>query len=157
LPDAQWNLAVAEGVIKDAARVGQLKPDPKFEALGNWYASRAKAQSLRSTSPTFTPQIKQQFLDGAIADIRKAIEQAPNDPGSWDWRSTGAMLIGTKLFPATATAEMVKTLGAEGRQWINDAITIVGKRPDLSGQLERLQRVQQQLETVLASKKPMAK
>ncbi|MCC7087324.1 MAG: serine/threonine protein kinase [Pirellulales bacterium] len=157
LAGAQWNLAAAQAVINDAARIEQLKPDPKFAALANWYAARARAQSLNSNSPSFTTDFKKQALDPAIAAIRKAIQLAPNDPNSWDWRSTGASLIGIRLsLPATTLPELapekIKSLAAEARQWTDDAITMASKRPDLANQLKGLQRKQQDLETSLKAK-----
>lgn len=151
LPETQWNLTAAEGVIKDASRIKQLKPSPHFEALGHWYAANARSRSLRSTSPTITPQHKLAYLDGAVTDVRNAINVAPADPGGWEWRGFGTRLIGTKITQTTDAATL-KAFADESRKWIDDAIAQAAKRPDLASQLERLQRVQQELDTILAGK-----
>ena len=50
---------------------------------------------------------------------------------------------------ANATPDAVKSQGPIARQWIKDAIAMVSKRPDLTGKLPQLQRLQQDLEGVL--------
>ena len=45
--------------------------------------------------------------------------------------------------------DAVKSQGPIARQWIKDAIAMVSKRPDLTGKLPQLQRLQQDLEGVL--------
>lgn len=157
VPKTDWNATALDSVLKDAARIIQLKPGPGFEALADWYSAYAKFQTFGSTSPTFalTPQKKIDYLDGAIADVRKAIELMPNDPGSWQWRQNGAAWIAIKitLSPASVTpTEANKKLAAEARQWMDDAIDMAGKRPDLSGQMANLQRTQQQVEKQLTDK-----
>ena len=147
-------MTTAESLLKDTARVAQLKPGPRMEAMADWYSANAKTRSAISSSPTFTPQKKKEFSDGAIDDIRKAIGLAPDDPGSWQWRAIGARLMGVKitLLPAATSPETIKTLGTEARKWIDDAIDQAGKRPDLAGNLEALQRMQQELDGVLTKK-----
>ncbi len=154
LPETQWNLPAAEGVFKDAARIAQLKPGPHFEALASWYAANAKSRSLKSTSPTITAEKKKEFFDTALADVKKAIDAAPNDPGSYEWRTFGAKLLAAKLqvAPANTPPETIKSLGTQARQWIDEAIAQVAKRPDLSDQMDALQRVRQQLDTLLTAK-----
>jgi hypothetical protein len=154
LPDSQWNLTAAEAVIKDDARVAQLKPGPRLEALASWYSANAKSRSAFSSSPTFTPAKKEEFRTGAIDDIRKAIQLAPTDPASWQWRAAGSRLLGVnvQLAPATTTPDTLKKWAAEARQWIGDAIEMVAKRPDLAEQMSALQRNQQDLDTVLTKK-----
>ena len=44
------------------------------------------------------------------------------------------------------------TLGTEARKWIDDAVEQAGKRPDLAGNMDALQRAQQELDTVLTKK-----
>src|SRR5262249_39910791 len=89
LPDAQWNLATSDGVQKDAARIVQLKPGPHFEALANWYAANAYSKNINSTSASFPRDQKAKYLDGALSEVRKSINTAPADPGSWEWRLFG--------------------------------------------------------------------
>jgi hypothetical protein len=153
-PASEWNLTVAENLFKDTARVAQLKPDPHTQALADWYSANAKSRSVLSSSPTFTPQKKKEFSDGAIDDIRKAIALAPDDPDSWQWRTLGARLMGVKimLLPATAPADTVKTLGTEARKWIDGAIEMAGRRPDLAANMDALTRTQQELDGVLTKK-----
>lgn len=154
LPSTQWNLTAAEATIKDAARVVQLKPGAHLEALADWCSAKAKLQSYVSNSASFTDAKKQEFLKGAVDDARKAIEAAPNDPGSWEWRWIGAKAFGAivKRSGPAVTAESLKAQAAEARQWIDDAIAAAAKRSDLAGQLEALQRDQQELEQTLTVK-----
>src|SRR5262249_38964810 len=100
----------------------------------------------------FTPAKKVEFRDGAIADIRKAIQSAPTDPNSWLWRRMGAVLVGTKFSLDTVQPEVGKPLAAEARKWINDAIDMAGKRQDLANSMSNLQRVQGELEKILTAK-----
>jgi len=153
-PAGEWNLTVAESLLKDTARIAQLKPGPRTVALADWYSANAKTRSALSSSPTFTAQKKKEFSDAAIDDIRKAIELAPDDPSSWQWREVGARLLGVKitLLPAATPADTVKTLGTEARKWIDDAIDQAGKRPDLADKMDALQRAQQDLDGVLTKK-----
>ncbi len=154
LSETQWNLPAAERVFKDAARIAQLKPGPHFEALASWYAANAKSRSLKSTSPTITADKKKEFFESALTDVKKAIDLAPNDPGSYEWRAFGAKLLAAKLqvAPANTPPETIKGLGTQARQWIDEAISQVAKRPDLADQLAGLQRVRQQLDTLLTAK-----
>jgi hypothetical protein len=154
LPSSQWNLTAAEATSKDAARVVQLKPGAHLEALADWCSAKAKLQSYISNSASFTDAKKQEFLKGAVDDARRAIEAAPNDPGSWEWRWIGAKAFGAivKRSGAAVTAESLKAQAAEARQWIDDAIAAAAKRSDLAGQLEALQRDQQELEQTLTAK-----
>jgi tetratricopeptide (TPR) repeat protein len=154
LPTADWNLTAAENMIKDDNRVIQLKPGPHMEAMADWYSANAKTRSVLSSSPTFTPQKKKEFSEGAIDDIRKAIALAPDDPDSWQWRVLGANLMGLKikLLPATTPADTIKTLGTEARKWIDDALDQAGKRPDLAGNMDALGRAQQDLDGVLTKR-----
>jgi hypothetical protein len=107
-----------------------------------------------SGSPALALQKKIEYNDGAVDDLRKAIELVPDDPGSWQYRAKGAQLMGVKiaLLPATTSKDVIKTLGTEGRKWIDDAIDQAGKRPDLAGNMEALQRTQQELDGVLTKK-----
>ena len=89
LQGADWNLTAAEGVIKDAARIVQLKPGPRLEAFANWYAANAKSKSLIARTPTFTAKKLDEYRESVVPDVRKAITLAPNDPGSWEWRQFG--------------------------------------------------------------------
>src|SRR5262249_42239892 len=125
---------------------------PQFEAAANWYAANAKWRSVRSTSTTISQPKKQEYISGAIDDLRSAIQLAPNDPSSIEWRSLGARLATLKLTLPTTTKEVVKVLGPEARTWINDAIEMAAKRPDLAGQMSALQRFQSDLETALTVK-----
>ena len=107
LPEAQWTLPVADAVIKDSARIVQLKPGPHFEALASWYAANARSRSLKSAPA----DKKKDYLDGAVADVRKAIEIAPSDPGSYEWRAFGSKLLAVKLqlAPANTAPDTLKT------------------------------------------------
>jgi serine/threonine protein kinase len=153
-PASSWNLTTAESLLKDMQRVARLKPGPHLEAAADWYSANAKSRSAISSSPTFTPAKKKEFSDGAIDDIRKAIDLAPDDPGSWEWRAMGAKLMGVKitLLPANTPAETIKKLGTEARRWIDEAVDQAGKRPDLAGNLDALTRIQQDLDGVLTKK-----
>src|SRR5262249_19333957 len=137
-------------------RINQLKPGPGFEALADWYSAYARSRSMQSTSPTFalTPDKKKEYLDAAIADVRKAIELAPTNPGSVEWRRSGAAWIATKvaLMPANTPPDTIKKLAVEARQWMDDAIDMAGKRPDLANQMASFQRTQQQVEEQLTKK-----
>ena len=86
--------------------------------------------------------------------MRNAITAAPNDPDSWEWRRDGATALGAMvtLNLAGTTPEAMRPSAAEARRWINEAIDIAGKRPDLSGKLDSLQRSQQELEQSLTAK-----
>jgi tetratricopeptide (TPR) repeat protein len=150
LPD--WNLAALEALAKDAARVIQLKPGPRMEAYAYWYLAEAKWKSMLSSSPSFTQAKKLELRDSAIEDFRKAIELSPNDPDSYQWRRSAVMLTIVKVPSSTAAPEALKKMATEARTWIDDAIAAVGKRPDLSGQLTGLQRLQQQLDEALTKK-----
>jgi serine/threonine protein kinase len=152
LSETDWNLAAAENVIKDASRVIQLKAGPQFEAAANWYAANAKWRSVRSTSPSITQQKKQEYSSGAIDDLRNAIQLAPNDPSSIEWRSLGTRLATLKLTLPATKPEVVKSLGPEARKWINDAIEMAAKRPDWASQMSALQRFQSDLENALTAK-----
>ncbi len=153
-PASEWNLTIAENLLKDTARIAQLKPGPRTVALADWYAANAKSRSAISSSPTFTPQKKKEFSDGAVDDIRNAIKLAPDDPASWEWRKLGALLMGVKikLLPPNATPDTIKALGSEARKWIDDAIDQAGKRPDLAGTMDTLLRIQQDLDALLTNK-----
>jgi serine/threonine protein kinase/tetratricopeptide (TPR) repeat protein len=155
LPETQWNLAAFDGVQKDATRIGQLKPGPHFEALANWYAANAYSRNVRSASGSFPPDQKPKYFDGALSEVRKAISTAPNDPGSWEWRLSGVKLLNAKIqvAPANTPPDTLKALGTEARQWMDDAIAMVGKRSDLASQMDALQRAQQDLERLLTAKK----
>jgi len=154
LPDAQWNLAAAEAAIKDASRAVQLKPGSHLEALANWYSASAKWRGVSSNSPTFAPK-KQEFLKSVVDDIRKAIDAAPSDPASWEWRQFGAKIFGITVPAAaagTAPSESLKKSAAEARRWIDEAIDMAAKRPDLTGKLDSLQRDRQDLDQTLTAK-----
>jgi hypothetical protein len=153
-PDTQWNLAAAEAVIKDASRAVQLKPGSHLEALANWYSAGAKWRGVSSNSPTFAAK-KQEFLKSVVDDVRKAIDAAPNDPGSWEWRQFGAKVFGVTAPAPTANAtpsESLKKSAAEARRWIDEAIDMAAKRPELAGKLDALQRDRQDLEQTLTAK-----
>jgi hypothetical protein len=154
LQGADWNLTAAEDVIKDADRVVQLKPGPRFEAFANWYAANAKSKSLIAKTPTFTAKKLDEYRESVVPDVRKAIALAPADPASWEWRQFGARLLAAKvqLLPATATPETVKPLATEARQWIDDAVEMAKKRPDLADKVPGLVRVQADLDGVLTKK-----
>ncbi|HEY2881707.1 MAG TPA: hypothetical protein VGJ15_04725, partial [Pirellulales bacterium] len=146
-PSSEWNLSVAESVLKDLDRMSQLKPGPGYEAIAKFYAANAKQRSLLSPSSTFTPDKKQEFKNEIVADVQNAIQLAPTDPGSWEWRAWGARIIQAKLL--SASAETIKSQGPTARQWIDDAIDIAAKRPDLAGKMAQLQRIRQDLDTFL--------
>ena len=154
LSDAQWNLTAAESVLKDASRVVQLKPGAHLEALADWCAASAKLRSTRSNSATFTAAKKQDYLKSGVDDVKKAIEAAPNDPDSWEWRRRGAIMLGTmiSLSGASTPPDLLKTQAAEARRWIDDAIEMAAKRPNLADKLESIQRDQQDLEKALTAK-----
>jgi serine/threonine protein kinase len=159
MPTSEWNLTAAEGVVKDTARVAQLKPGPRFEALAAWYSANAKSKSGLNSSPTFTQEKKDAFRLGAIDDYRKAIDLAQADPntalGSWQWRESAAKMLAlnVRLALATTPPETLKKWAAEARGWINDAVNQVSKRPDLSDKLQGVQRTQQDVENTLTAKK----
>jgi serine/threonine protein kinase len=146
-PSGEWNLSIAESVLKDLGRIKQLKPGPAFEAIADFYAANAKQRSLLSTSSTFTPDKKKEYQNEIVADVQNAIQAAPNDPASWEWRAYGARLLTARL--TSAAAETVKSQGPIARQWIDDAIGMAGKRPDLAPKMAQLQRIQQDLDAVL--------
>ncbi|HEY2827680.1 MAG TPA: hypothetical protein VGJ04_08780, partial [Pirellulales bacterium] len=154
LPIADWNLTAAENMLKDDIRAIRLNPAPHMGAMAYWYSANAKFKSLSSSSPTFTAAKKQEYITGAIDDIRAAIRAAPDDPGSWEWRAKGAQLLGAVISRTTAAtpSDAIKKQAAEARGWIDDAIDQVSKRPDLTDKMTNLQRIQQDLETTLTSK-----
>ncbi len=144
-----WNLAAAEAALRDLNRVIQLSPGPAFEAAANYWLAKAKSQSLLSTSSSFTADKKNEYRNELVTNIEKAIQLAPNDPGSWEWRRDGAIILQARI-TANATPESAKALGPEARRWINEAIEMVAKRPDLATEkMAGLQRIQQNLEAVL--------
>ena len=96
------DLTTAEAVLRDLNRVIQLNPGPAFEALANYNAARTKVQSLSSTSSTFTPEKKKEYQSELVANLEKAIQLAPNDPNTLEWRSFGAKVLGGGSLPALA-------------------------------------------------------
>ncbi|HZZ29975.1 MAG TPA: serine/threonine-protein kinase [Pirellulales bacterium] len=157
LPNSDWNMTTAEGVIKDDNRVIQLKPGPRTEAMADWYSANVKFRSAQSSSPTFTAAKKLEYRKGALEDVRKAITLAPDAPDSWRWRTFAARALGIEIQLAAAkndvTPDTLKKWAAEARGWINQAIDQAGKRPDLADQMSNLQRAQQDLEKTLTDKK----
>ncbi|HEY2882315.1 MAG TPA: protein kinase [Pirellulales bacterium] len=154
LPASDWNLTASESAIKDVARVVELKPGPNLEAAALWYEFNAKSKSYRSNSPTITKEKKDAYRTTAVDDIRKAIDLAPSDPNSWQWRQLGAKMLAVNVLLADSTTkpETLKKWAADARKWIDDAIDQAAKRPDLAGQMAGLQRDQQELETTLTTK-----
>ncbi|HTQ40856.1 MAG TPA: hypothetical protein VMJ32_17690, partial [Pirellulales bacterium] len=140
--------------LKDDARVIQLKADPHSEALADWNAANAKFKSVLSSSPTFTVAKKLEYRKGALEDVRKAIALAPDNPDSWAWRSFGARALGieVQLAKADVPKETLAKWAAEARGWIDEAVDMAGKRPDLADQMTNLQRQQQDLENTLMAK-----
>ncbi len=63
-------------------------------------------------------------------------------------------VLGAKItfLPPATPPDTFKTLRAEARKWIDDAIDQAGKRPDLAGNMDALQRTQQELDTMLTKK-----
>jgi serine/threonine protein kinase len=142
------DLTTAEAVLRDLNRVMQLNPGPAFEALANYYTAKTKVQSLSSTSSTFTPEKKKEYQNELVANLEKAIQLAPNDPNTLEWRSFGAKVLGARIV-ASASAETAKTLGPVARRWIDDAIDMAAQRADLAGNMASLKRTQQDLDAVL--------
>ena len=142
------DLTTAEAVLRDLNRVIQLNPGPAFEALANYNAARTKVQSLSSTSATFTPEKKKEYQSEVVANLEKAIQLAPNDPNTLEWRSFGAKVLGARIV-ASASPETAKTLGPVARRWIDDAIEMAAQRADLTSNMSSLKRTQQDLDAVL--------
>jgi acetyl-CoA carboxylase carboxyltransferase component len=68
-------------------------------------------------------------------------------------QALGATMQGVAIqLSGAAAVESLKGPAAEARRWIDEAIAMAAKRPDLGNTLEALQRSQQDLEKILTGK-----